>query len=416
MKYLDKIKRGGKIGGITYYGTVQNGLAHGQGTMIFNGSRKFKGSFNNGKCVGFGFIDGVPVYDNGNLIKGDYIRSYYGNVNDECLPHGVGHLLLKKLKISYIGEFMNGKYHGFGELSVNDTKTRGNFEHGEVVVSYSVNALGNEILKYLEQLNEMRKKEKIVCDSCDKYEGEYPTGKGIMKFKNGDTYIGDHPTGKGVLTFKNGDTYIGKYPTGKGTMNFKNGDVYEGEYPTGKGTIKFKNGKKHEVKLTNGKRNMSFPHEKTVNSEQVDERRVDEKRVDEKRVDEKRVDEKRVDEKRVDEKKVDEIKEELKKIQIDKSNYHLMKELTSLLQRKELTDEDLNQAEELLKSIQALKQSSRSFGMKELAGVAGVAGLSYYLYNKFKKSSKRRVKSSSSKSLSRKSSRRSKESEQSSYS
>ena len=428
MKYLDKIKRGGKIGGITYNGTVQNGLAHGKGTMIFNGSRKIYGSFNNGKCVGFGFIFGVPVYNDGEQILDNHEFSYYGHVNDECLPNGLGHLSSSSLKTSYYGDFKDGKYHGYGELMVNDTATRSKFEHGKAVDSfYDVKVVekkvGERILKYDEERNKVKE---IVCNHCDTYigeyptgkgtinfkngdiykgeyptgkgtitfkngdiyEGEYPTGKGIMKFKNGDTYIGDYPTGKGVLTFKNGDTYIGKYPTGKGTMNFKNGDVYEGEYPTGKGTIKFKNGDKHEVKLANGKRNMSFPHEKPVNSEQVDERRVNK------------------------------IKEELKKIQIDQSNA-LMKELTSLLESKELTNNDLNKAEELLKKIQDQVQSNRSFGMKELAGVAGVdgvAGLSYYLYNKFKKSSKRRVKSSSSKSFSRKSSRRSKESEQSSLS
>jgi hypothetical protein len=182
-------------------------------------------------------------------------------------------------------------------------------------------------------------------------------------------------------------------------MKFKNGDVYEGEYPTGNGTMKFKNGDKCTVKLQNGKQTMSFL-EKKVNSEQVDEIQ---KKVNSEQVDEIQ-------------KKVNEIKEELNKINIDQlsvSSKSKFKELESLLEKKDLTNEQVKKAEDLLKSIQAPK--SRSLGIKALAGVAGV-GLSYYLYNKFKKSSKRRAKSSSSKSSSRKSNRRSKHSEQSSLS
>ena len=350
MKYLDKIKRGGQIG-IKYNGTVQNGLAHGKGIMIFNGSREFEGFFNNGKCIGH--IFSVPLYNNGTLIEGHPLNSYYGYVNNEGLPDGLGHLYSPLLKIEYYGEFKDGKYHGYGKLSVNGTERISKFENGKAVKSfYSVNVekkVRDIVLKFFEEKDKLQK---TVCDSCD--------------------------------------TYIGEYPTGKGTMKFKNGDVYEGEYPTGKGTMTFENGDKRTVNLQNGKQTMSFLKKK-VNSEQVDEI----------------------------EKNVKQIKEKLKKIQIDQLNDDLQskfKKLKSLLEHDNLTNEQLNEAEELLKKIQAPIQPSHSLGIKELAGVAGVAGLSYYLYNKFKKSSKRRVKSSSSKSSSRKSTRRSKHSEQSSLS
>ena len=390
MKYLDKIQRGGKIY-IKYNGTVQNGVAHGKGIMIFNGSREFEGFFNNGKGIG------TIKNPFGNNPK----STYFGYVNNDGLPNGLGHLSLSDLKTYYHGEFMNGQYHGYGKLDENGTEMKSKFENGKPVESlYNVNVdneVGNIIRKFEAEDKELQK---TVCDSCDTYEGEYPTGKGTIKFKNGDTYIGDYPTGKGVLKFENGDTYIGEYPTGKGTMKFENGDVYEGEYPTGKGTMTFENGDKRIVKLQNGKQTMSFLKKK-VNVEQVEEK---EKKVNSEQVDEIQ-------------KKVNEIKEELNKINFEqlsvcsKSNYNKLK---SSLEHDNLTNEDLKKAEDLLKSIKA--PQSRSLGIKELAGVAGVAGLSYYLYNKFKKSSKRRAKSSSSKSSSRKSNRRSKRSEQSSLS
>ena len=371
MKYLDKIQRGGKID-IKYNGTVQNGVAHGKGIMIFNGSREFEGFFNNGKGIG------KIINPFGNNPK----STYFGYVNNNGLPNGLGHLSLSDLKTFYHGEFMNGQYHGYGKLDENGTEMKSKFENGKPVKSLSnVNVdteVGNIIRKFATEDIELKK---TVCDSCD-------------------TYIGDYPTGKGVLKFENGDTYIGEYPTGKGTMKFKNGEVYEGEYPTGKGTMTFENGDKRIVKLQNGKQTMSFLKKK-VNREQVDkiEKNVNVEQVNE------------------IQKKVNQIKEELNKINIDqlsvssKSNYNKLK---SLLEQKDLTNEQLNTAEELLKQIQA--PQSRSLGIKELAGVAGVAGLSYYLYNKFKKSSKRRAKSSSRKSSSRKSNRRSKHSEQSSLS
>lgn len=393
MKYLDKIKRGGKID-IKYNGTVQNGVAHGKGTMIFNGSRKFKGFFNNGK--GFGKTHGIPVYNDGIPIVDNSPNFYEGYVNNNGLPHGSGILTSSSVKIVYSGEFKDGKYDGYGKLTVNDTEMTSQFNNGKAVKSlYNDNVnvadkVQKIMMKYLEEANKVNE---TVCDSCD-------------------TYIGDYPTGKGVLKFKNGDTYIGEYPSGKGTMKFKNGDVYEGEYPTGKGTMTFENGDKRIVKLQNGKQTMSFLKKK-VNGEQVDEIETN---VNVEKVDEI---EKNVNGEQVDEiqKKVKQIKEELNKINIDqlsvcsKSDY---KKLKSLLEQEDLTNEMLKKAEILLTSIQA--PQSRSLGIKELAGVAGVAGLSYYLYNKFKKSSKCRAKSSSSKSSSRKSTRRSKHSEQSSLS
>ena len=225
MKYLDKIKRGGQIGIKYYSGTVQNGLAHGKGRMRFNGSREFEGFFNNGKGIG------TIKNPFGNNPK----STYFGYVNNDGLPNGLGHLSLSDLKTYYHGEFMNGQYHGYGKLDENGTEMKSKFENGKPVESlYNVNVdneVGNIIRKFEAEDKELQK---TVCDSCDTYIGEYPTGKGVLKFKNGDTYIGDYPTGKGVLKFENGDKYIGEYPTGKGTMTFKNGEVYEGEYPTGK--------------------------------------------------------------------------------------------------------------------------------------------------------------------------------------
>ena len=191
MKYLDKIQRGGKID-IKYNGTVQSGLPHGKGTMIFNGKRTFDGNFNNGK--GIGTIK--------NPFGNDPNSTYFGYVNNDGLPNGLGHLWLSKLKTYYHGEFMNGQYHGYGKLEENGTEIKSKFENGKPVKSfYNVNVdkeVGNIIRTFATEDNELQK---TVCDSCDTYIGEYPTGKGTMKFKNGDERIVKLQNGKQTMSF-----------------------------------------------------------------------------------------------------------------------------------------------------------------------------------------------------------------------
>ncbi len=412
MKY--KIKRGGEIASVIYRGTVKNGKAHGKGLMKFNGSRSFFGYFNSGVCVGYGYIDKVPVYNEGELISYQHDFGYDGQVNDDFLPNGVGFLWSPSKNTSYYGEFKDGKYHGYGRVETNNTYTYSKFEDGK-----AVDSLGN-LKELTHEMIEKHKKEKkveeIVCHDCAKYDGEYPTGTGVLKFINGDIYEGEYPTGTGVLKFINGDVYTGEYPTGTGVLKFINGDVYEVNRQNAK-TVQME----HERKVADEKERVRLENERIVAEKNERVRLENERRVAKENAadEEERVrleNERKVAEKneRVRLERLSKIREEFKKIQFDESNDHLMKNMNSLLEK--IQNKQLDEAEELLKSIQDQVQSRRSFGIKELAGVAGVAGLSYYLYNKFKKSSKRRVKSSSSKKLRRKSRRRSKHSEQSSLS
>ena len=66
------------------------------------------------------------------------------------------------------------------------------------------------------------------------------SGKGTMKYKNGDFYDGnwmdDRKNGKGIMRYANGDVYEGEWFVdvifGKGLMRYNNGDVYSGDlYP-----------------------------------------------------------------------------------------------------------------------------------------------------------------------------------------
>jgi hypothetical protein len=84
------------------------------------------------------------------------------------------------------------------------------------------------------------------------------TGKGKLKWPNGDVYEGDFVngdrTGKGKYTWSNGDVYEGDFVkgdrTGKGNFTYTDGDVYEGDYvngdQTGKGKYTFTSGDVYE--------------------------------------------------------------------------------------------------------------------------------------------------------------------------
>ncbi|MDA9641293.1 hypothetical protein N9T26_00195, partial [Alphaproteobacteria bacterium] len=133
-------------------GTISNGHGH-----------KYVCELVAKKCNGEG-----KVYFQGHLI-------YEGGLTHEGLPylpeyHGYGKLHHLG-DVDFEGEFRNGKYHGKGEERANGNTYIGNFED-------------------------------------DKYEGY-----GELRFKNGNTYIGEFSAGlfngQGVLKHKNGRTQSG---------------------------------------------------------------------------------------------------------------------------------------------------------------------------------------------------------------
>jgi hypothetical protein len=102
----------------------------------------------------------------------------------------------------------------------------------------------------------LKKGENITYENGDIYNGELrddgaKSGKGTMKYKNGDEFTGEwnYYRDNGTLTYANGDVYTGKFYDGKkkqGKMTYANGDIYDGEWVNdkrhGKGKL-IKNGK-----------------------------------------------------------------------------------------------------------------------------------------------------------------------------
>uniref|UniRef100_A0A6C0I6S1 MORN repeat-containing protein n=1 Tax=viral metagenome TaxID=1070528 RepID=A0A6C0I6S1_9ZZZZ len=118
---------------------------------------------------------------------------------------------------------------------------------------YSLNGIGRMVF-----LNE---------DGVDKiYNGQwrndYMTGRGTMKFSNGDIYEGDFVvdkmSGHGKLTYKNGDVYDGNWandrPNGIGTYTYDVSQVLPGHYDRAKYVGHFLDGKFH------GQGRMEYTH------------------------------------------------------------------------------------------------------------------------------------------------------------
>jgi hypothetical protein len=142
--------------------------------------------------------------------------------------------------LTYEGEWLEGKKHGFGVLYyASGVRFEGDFQDGK-----------------------KHGKGKLYYSQGDFYEGDFntdkKTGKGTYIWANGDKYCGefseDKTSGHGEFSWADGDTYCGNFLNdtreGKGTYRWTNGDRYEGEYKggsrTGKGAYYYWNGNKYE--------------------------------------------------------------------------------------------------------------------------------------------------------------------------
>lgn len=93
-----------------------------------------------------------------------------------------------------------------------------------------------------------------VCPDGKMVEKIIKSGKGTMKYKNGDFYDGNwkdnRKDGKGIMKYANGDFYHGKWSSGsqfgRGIMRYANGDIYEGDWfvnhENGDGITRYANG------------------------------------------------------------------------------------------------------------------------------------------------------------------------------
>ena len=140
----------------------------------------------------------------------------------------------------YVGEYKNGKRHGYGKNS---------YANGATYDGYWANDLKNGQGKYISFTGKV-------------YVGEFKNnlfhGKGKYVYPSGNCYIGDFSDGKmhgvGTFSYASGKEYHGQYQhgiiQGKGRYKYPNGTYYEGDFSSGKycgrGIFKFPSGVRYE--------------------------------------------------------------------------------------------------------------------------------------------------------------------------
>jgi len=224
--------------GEIYYGEILNGLKNGKGTEYYkNGKIKYAGDWVNGKFEGYGDY----YYEEGEFYKGQWKNN---------LRHGKGIHYYKNGYIKYNGNFVNGKPEGYGTYI---------YENGDYYVGQIIN--GSKNGRGIEYYKNGKIKydgdwvdDKLEGNGTFNYEiGEYykgqwinnlRNGKGVQYYKNGNTkydgeFVNDKYEGQGKYIYEDGVFYIGQWMNnlrhGKGIEFYKNGNIkYEGDWVNGK--------------------------------------------------------------------------------------------------------------------------------------------------------------------------------------
>ena len=193
-----------------YKGDINNNKEkHGFGKYISNTIKRI-GMWRRDKFNGWG----REIKENGDIYEGKYVN---GQLN------GKGIYKNKNNKTTYIGDFLNSKRHGKGELYSNDFHYKGDFYD-----------------------NKFEGKGKIEIYKEGEYEGDFKDnlfeGKGMLKWKDGRYYFGELSKGKmngyGEETDKDGNIYKGNFvdgvKEGHGQFISLEGKIFDVEFRNGK--------------------------------------------------------------------------------------------------------------------------------------------------------------------------------------
>ena len=206
----------------------------------------------------------TKVYNNNDLNN---VQIYNGEINYDNQRHGEGKLTTTKYV--RIGTWRNDKFTGWGrESRRNGEYLEGKFVNG--LVNGKGILVNNKGDKYIGDFVDSRKhgKGELISISV-KYEGEFNNnkmdGKGKIKFlMEGHEYEGEffnnQINGCGTFKWNNGDVYEGEMMNGKmhgmGRYKYNNGLVYEGRYSNGAkdghGKLIYPDGKTYEGDFING--------------------------------------------------------------------------------------------------------------------------------------------------------------------
>ena len=192
-----------------YEGDMFNGMRHGFGRLTTPRYVRL-GTWRNDQFTGWG----RESRRNGDVLEGRYVD---GRVTGKgILKNAKGNL--------YVGDFVESRRHGYGELDTNRIHYKGEFANdrfnGRGIIHFKIE--GHD------------------------YDGDFRdneiNGNGVFRWTNGDIYDGQMTRGKmngvGRYTYANGQIYEGNYVNGvkegKGKLTYPNGFVYDGDFIGGR--------------------------------------------------------------------------------------------------------------------------------------------------------------------------------------
>ena len=149
---------------------------------------------------------------------------YHGNLKDGLFSGKAVQIWSNGDK--YEGEYQNGLFHGYGEMTTNSYIYKGDYFNGL-----------------------QTGKAFILYSDGSSYEGEVNAGlyegDGILKTSVGNIFEGVFKNGflNGKGKYSNGDSYIGNFVNGKfdgfGTLTKQNGKIYQGKFSNGELPYKY---------------------------------------------------------------------------------------------------------------------------------------------------------------------------------
>lgn len=261
--------------GNKYKGSIEDGLFHGDGHVIYDNGDEFFGKFQKGFRKGSGryFTLDSGYYEgdfdkSGIVYKGKYINTkigaryyrYEGEFNGFKFQ-GKGRIYYSNGS-SYVGDFINNQSDGFGTMYYpNDYEYEGSFSEG---LFYGKGTLYKNNVEV--SIFELKEREGIIVHEL--YEDEYGLKHGILFYNSGSYYEGDFenkvPNGFGKYYVVTSAYYEGNFLNGlfngKGLLvtesnntlrgEFKDDIIFEGEHVSSSGYIRL--GKFSEWSNLNG--------------------------------------------------------------------------------------------------------------------------------------------------------------------
>ena len=192
-----------------YEGDMLNGMRHGFGRLTTPKYVRL-GMWRDDQFTGWG----RESRRNGDVLEG---KSIDGRVTGKgILKNAKGNL--------YVGDFVESRRHGYGELDTNRIHYKGGFLgdrlNGRGIIHFKVEG----------------------HDFDGDFKDNEINGNGVFRWTNGDVYDGQMTRGKmngfGRYTYANGQIYEGNYVNGikegKGKLIYPNGFVYDGDFVGGR--------------------------------------------------------------------------------------------------------------------------------------------------------------------------------------